>query len=119
MSLDIWLVAMVNTGNPDRTEVLLDDLDTGCSSMNYTHNVTPMWVKAGCYDALYNSDGMVAKDTLPAINEAIGKMVTNPREYEALNPSNGWGEYISAVKFLLDWQEKLLRDPEAIIRVSK
>lgn len=61
MGLDISLV---------KKEYLVD--------MNITHNLVPMWKKAGIYDALYNSEGTeIAKEVYKAkevlINEKKNK----------------------------------------------
>lgn len=105
MSLDIWLQC-------DHCQLTTGDL-------NYTHNVSPMWREAGCYDALYNSDGKRASETLEILNEAIKKMSQDPEKYRALNPSNGWGNYDSALQFLRDWRTSVENHPDMIIRVSR
>jgi len=113
MSLDIRLVANVDTGNPDLTQLPITDW------INITHNVTPMWIKAECYDALYNSDGMLAEETLPIIERAINEMLPNGPEYSLLEPSNGWGSYDGALVFLMNWRDLLRLYPKGIICVSK
>ncbi len=62
--------------------------------MNITHNLVPMWKKAGIYDALYNSEGMEAKEILPILIDGLADMIENKNEYESLNSPNGWGELI-------------------------
>jgi hypothetical protein len=95
-------------------DLYLDDEWVG----NYTHNVTPMWRKAGCYEALYRSDGKKAKDVLPQLVDGYCAMFRDPQAYEALNPSNGWGCCETATKFLADVIEKFRAQPEATVRVS-
>lgn len=104
MGLDIWLK-------------VVKEVDV--FEANFTHNVTPMWRKAGIYDALYNSDGMTAFEVLPYLRGGLQDMRAKPDEYEALNAPNGWGTY----KHALPWLEKLVaafeETPNGIIGVSK
>jgi hypothetical protein len=78
MSLDISLRAV--------REVVVFDA-------NFTHNVTPMWERAGIYDALYNSEGKSAADVLAALKAGLRDMEAKPDEYTALNASKGWGTF--------------------------
>jgi hypothetical protein len=86
---------------------------------NYTHNVTPMWRKAGCYDALYMSEGKSAAEVLPALRAALYAMQSDSDGYRALDAPNKWGTYETA----LPWLERLVaafeENPNATIRVSK
>jgi hypothetical protein len=68
-------------------------------SVNYTHNVIDMWVKAGCYDALYKSQGFAAANIIPFLVKARDNMEAKPEEYKAMNPKNGWGDYDTALSF--------------------
>lgn len=104
MSLDIWLMAI----RP--TEV--------CNK-NYTHNVGNMWREANVYDALYNSDGKKALDIIPVLEKGIKHMQENPKEYEAMNPENGWGSYETALPWLIDFCYSCKEYPDAIIGVCK
>ena len=103
MSLDIWL----------------DDGITDIGDFNYTHNVTPMWKKAGVYDALYNSEGKEALEILPVLHSGINHMVVNQDEYLGLNPDNGWGDYEGALSFLIEFSECCAEYPKAVIGLSK
>lgn len=108
MSLDIWLTVTPTEPVP----VCVFDA-------NFTHNVTPMWRKAGIYEALYCSAGLTAADVLPALVRGLEDMRSKPDEYEALDSPNGWGTYAHA----LPWLEKLVAEftnnPAGIIGVSK
>lgn len=86
---------------------------------NITHNVADMWRAAGCYDALYNSEGRLARDVIPTLCEAFCKMHRDPATYEAMNPSNGWGSYRVAMEFLSGLIQSFRRIPDGVIRVSK
>jgi hypothetical protein len=88
-------------------------------SNNITHNLVPMWQKAGVYDALYNSDGKRAREISNALIYGHAEMITSRKEFEKLNSPNGWGKYENAIRFLHDAMEACLKYPEAIIRISK
>jgi hypothetical protein len=115
MSLDLYLYA------PTKCPHCGGSLTSGEEIFwqNYTHNVTPMWAKAGVYDALYMSDGRTAKEYVDALEHGVADMVAKPAEYISLNANNGWGTYDTA----LPWLQKVLiafkENPEAVIRVSK
>ena len=102
MSLDFYL---------EKTEEVFES--------NMTHNVTDMWRKAGCYDALYMSDGIEASNVIPFLEKAIERMKLEPDEYKKLNPKNGWGDYETALKFLKEVLEGCYANEHAIIRISK
>ncbi len=102
MGLDISLV---------KKEYLVD--------MNITHNLTPMWKKAGIYDALYNSEYMEAKDILPVLIDGLADMVANKEEYEKLNSPNGWGLYENAVPWLVELIQGCKDYPDSVIEVSR
>lgn len=88
-------------------------------NMNITHNLTPMWRKAGIYDALYNSEGMEANEVLSTLIDGLNDMIANPKEYEKLNSPNGWGLYENAVPWLSELIKGFKDNPKAIIEVSK
>jgi hypothetical protein len=101
------------------------DIDLECAhckseivSKNYTHNVIPMWEKAGCYEALYKSDGDLASGIIPWLRSAVEAMEANPEEYIALNPENGWGSYDTALPWLKELLAECIAHPDAVIRVS-
>lgn len=86
---------------------------------NYTHNVTPMWKKAGCYDALYESDGKRAGEIIPELNAAFNKMISGIREYKELDPDNGWVDADGALSFLEEVLRACRTYPSAKIGVSR
>jgi hypothetical protein len=88
-------------------------------SGNMTHNIIPMWQKAGCYDALYNSEGLKAEDIIVFLFRAITDMELKPDEYKKLNPKNGWGDYESALDYLKEVYQACNANLDAIIGVSK
>ena len=89
------------------------------ADMNITHNLVPMWKKAGIYDALYNSEDMEARDILPILIDGLADMVANEEEYEKLNSPNGWGLYENAVPWLIELIQGCKDYPDSVIEVSK
>lgn len=105
MGLDIWLEC--------------ECCGRGGNGRNITHNVTPMWKKARCYDALYNSDGQKAEDIKHVIRSAIRDMTRNFDEYKKLDAVNGWGNAEHAINFLTNLYFDIEQSPKNIIRISK
>jgi hypothetical protein len=88
-------------------------------SGNITHNVAPMWSLAGCYDALYNSEGKEARELIPVLEKAVEEMGKYPSEYIKLNPLNGWGSYPSALEYLKEVLKSCKYYPDLIVSISK
>lgn len=88
-------------------------------SFNITHNVNSMWHKAGCYDALYNSEGKLSKEVSPILQLSLLVMLARPEEFKELNPENGWGDYDGAIDFLVKVIKEFNESPSAKIVVSK
>ena len=108
MSLDIGLYVEVDTGGDELRNIEL-------YSDNYTGNVCPMWIEAGVYEALYESDGVEASSIIPILEDGIADMESNPRTYSAMNPSNRWGDSVGALRFLRRLLEACKQDPKALI----
>lgn len=87
-------------------------------SHNATHNLTPMWSKAGCYSVLYESHGKPAKEILSPLITGLTNMLKNSEEYRKLEPSNGWGDYDGAIEFLVRVIKDCASNPDTIIEVS-
>ena len=85
---------------------------------NITHNVSSMWTKAGCHDELYDSEGKLAQDIIPALVKARDDMEQNPKEYKKLDPPNGWGDFEGAFRFLEAVLKACRKYPKAVIRIS-
>ena len=102
MGLDISLV---------KVEYLLD--------MNITHNLVPMWKEAGIYAALYNSDGLDARDVFPELVDGLTDMILYPDKYKALNSPNGWGTYENAVRWLAELVKGFEEHSSSRIMISK
>jgi hypothetical protein len=105
----------IDTGGPKPAEVF----DIG----NYTRNVSPMWHKAmtaaaGLEMRIQDTDGMTGAAVLPIFKDALADMAINRSEYEAMSPTNGWGDYQGAKRFILRCIEACEANPRAVIRWS-
>jgi hypothetical protein len=78
-----------------------------------------MWVEAGCHDDLYDSEGKLAGDVLPALEAAAASMETSPEVYKRMDTPSGWGTYIDALDFLKEVRDACERHPLAVIHISK
>lgn len=108
MSLDIWLTNQTEEGTEE--EVV---------SQNITHNLRNMWKEADVYDALYESEGKLAKDVLPTLLEGLGRMVDDPDRFKQHNATNGWGLYKHAVPWLTQLIVEFQKYPEGKIGISR
>lgn len=112
MSYDGWLC--IDTGGPEAAEVA----ELG----NYTSNVAPMWrtaLKAAGEDIeLSRTDGRIAGEVLPLLRAAVAHMEDHPRDYAALNPANGHGDYAGALAYLRDVVIACAQHPKATLRRS-
>jgi hypothetical protein len=89
-------------------------------TQNITHNLQPMWHKAGIYDALYESEGQVVTDLyVDRIRRAVQEMETNFNDYQKLDSPNGWGLARNALPWLQRWLAACRANPGATIHVSK
>jgi hypothetical protein len=86
---------------------------------NITHNVIPMWRKAGVFEALYESNGKRASDYIETLRVGVADFERNYPEYEKLNAANGWGLAENALPWLKEVFVAFERNPEAIIRVCQ
>lgn len=86
---------------------------------NVTHNLSPMWKRAGVYKDLYESEGKQPKDIIESLKRGLKDMKDNPKTYKRRNPWNGWGDYEGAIKFLSETIEACEKYPEAFIHISR
>ena len=108
MSLDIGLYVEVDTGGDELRSIEL-------YHANYTANVYPMWIEAGVDEALYKSNEMEAATIIPILEDGIRNMESNPHTYIAMNPPNGWGDSVGALRFLRRLLAACKDDPLALI----
>lgn len=109
MSYDVHFE--IDTGGAEPARV-------GNDNLNYTYNCSPMFRRALGGDGINDLHGKVASDVLPLLRCAISHMAVNPDIYAPMNPSNCWGSYQTAMKFLEDILLSAAEHPKATIRVS-
>jgi hypothetical protein len=114
MSIDIDL--SINTGHE-----FVSVVNVG----NYTHNCQPMWNLAlketgSTIPHLCGFNEVLAQDAFPILQAAIIHMddPQNRATYEAMNPDNGWGEFISAREYLRTFMDACRDHPLCTIEVS-
>lgn len=108
MSWDAWIE--IDTGGTDPAIVA----DLG----DMTWNVSPMYYDAfGTEKGIRGLDRMIASDAVSLLNDVIITMKTNPDKYKAMNPTNKWGNYEVALKYLETIRDACDNNPKAILRV--
>ena len=123
MSYDVDL--RIDTGAPDPAVVV----ELG----NYTSNVAGMYVLAfthaglpyrvapySCAGSLANLHDMPAPEAVPYLERALAHMddPKNATRYEAMNPSNKWGNFEGAKAFLHGILDGCRTHPKTVVRVS-
>lgn len=82
---------------------------------NITYNLAPMYYKAIDKDlGLKKLKGMTCEKALPIINKAIDDMIKNRKEYEKLNPSNGWGTYDGLLEIFREMRTICEDNPDGV-----
>lgn len=110
MSYDVYLSTTVDTGAVEPLTITVEEIG------NYTFNVGGMWRKALGH-SLLELNGQAAGDALPRLREAVAVMESNPDEYRAMNPANGWGSYEGALEFLTRLRDRCQEHPKTTIVV--
>jgi len=103
-------------------EMVIEELTTVESGLNYTYNVSKMYYEAFRYAGLEGGINslhkMLGKDMIDPLKIAIKEMKINSKYYRKMNPRNGWGDYEGALNVL----EKLLKwsysHPKATLIIS-
>lgn len=107
MSYDIWME--MDTGGEEPAQV--DEVG------NYTCNCSPMFRKALGGISLSELDGRAGGEVAEQVSTGVKAMIDDPATYEAMNPTNGWGDYESALDYLKRLALACRRHPKARIRV--
>jgi hypothetical protein len=115
MSLDLYLVARVDLGGPEEPHEFM------VWEGNLTYNLSPMLDAAGPYwDRIgRRSEGCKAVTLLEDVKTLVTELRADTEKYCALNPSNGWGTYEGALKFLDELRAAIEAAPQAEIHLSK
>lgn len=108
VSYDIYI--KIDTGAPELTTIE----DVG----NYTINCRPMFVEASGGMGPTDLDGLSCPDAREVLLRVVRAMEDNPPKYQALNPSNGWGSYLTWLEYLRKWLTACERHPKGVVAVS-
>lgn len=89
---------------------------------NYTHNTNPMinevLVKLKPdlerYDAFWGDDvcwwktldGMTGTEGAQLLSLVVGALMEMPEHFKAMSPENGWGDYDSLLRILVEMRDK-------------
>ncbi len=115
MSLDVDLEFEVDTGNGTKVFSVFE--------ANYTHNCNTMASAAGLYQYVWRpeecEDVKCAGDLVEPLRRGIKYMEDNPEKFQALNPSNGWGNYDTFLPCLRKYLEACVKYPKAIVNACR
>ncbi len=105
MSADYWLV--IDTGGEEPAR-LTDP------SINCTYNLGEMLRAAGfpAWNALIDAP---ASETGGMLRAVADKLRSDPEQFKAYNPPNGWGTYEGAIEFLDAFAAACAEHPKATI----
>lgn len=107
MSLDVYL----NAVRP-----------TTVYTRNITHNMGRMAEAAGIYKHIWRPEELnikTAGELIEPLTEGLARLKANPVHFRQFNPANGWGNYENLVKFVDEYLDACIADPDATIEVSR
>jgi hypothetical protein len=94
------------------------DVDIATSEFNYTYNLAQFFIEFGVhpYGDLSGQTGEIAAWK---IDDALARIVAAPvARLNEFNPENGWGDWPSAVRWLMEIRDAARANPGEIVRVS-
>lgn len=90
------------------------DMSIGEESFNFTYNVAKMWYAAIPDKGIRAFYGMTGKEAVKVQQHIFNYMVDNKEELMQYQPSNGWGSYDSALKFVAKLIVASLNNPDEV-----
>ncbi len=77
-------------------------MSIGQEEYNYTYNVSAMWYD--CYEdkGIRKHYGLTGEQAIPVLRKLHTHMMYNNKKLKKFNPSNGWGDFDGALKFVSD-----------------
>ena len=90
------------------------DMSIGEESFNFTYNVAKMWYAAIPDKGIRAFYGMTGKEAVKVQHHIFNYMVDNKEELMQYQPSNGWGSYDSALKFVAKLIVASLNNPDEV-----
>lgn len=146
MSLDVYLTNVAPSGNgsgifvrrngrteeitrqewdaafPGREPIVVAETHSRDFSANITHNLNTMAAAAGIYHHLWRPDEIgitKASELIEPLAEGLALLRSDPERFKAFNPENGWGDYDGLVDFVSEYLDACLRNPDALVSVSR
>jgi hypothetical protein len=89
---------------------------------NITHNLNKMADAAGIYEALWRPEEVgisTAAQLIGPLTAGLVLLRSDPERFKVLNPPNGWGNYDILVEFVAGYLQACIKEPEALVRVSR
>ena len=90
------------------------DMSIGEEDFNFTYNVAKMWYAAIPDKGIRAFYGMTGKEAVKVQQHIFNYMVDNKEELMQYEPSNGWGSYDGALKFVAKLIVASLNNPDEI-----
>ena len=90
------------------------DMSIGEEDFNFTYNVAKMWYAAIPDKGIRAFYGMTGKEAVKVQQYIFNYMVDNKEELMQYEPSNGWGSYDGALKFVAKLIVASLNNPYEI-----
>jgi hypothetical protein len=81
-----------------------------------------MAIEAGIYECIWRPDlygFRVASTLIDPFTKAIAEMESDPERFRAFDASNGWGTYNDFLPWLKRYFEACIKNPDAIVEVSR
>lgn len=111
-----------DTAFPDREPVVVAGTYSNDFSANITHNLNTMAAAAGIYHHLWRPDEIgitKAGELIEPLTEGLALLKSDPERFRVFNPENGWGSYDGLVDFVSEYLDACLRNPDALVSVSR
>jgi len=89
---------------------------------NVTHNLTGMARAAGIYKHLWRPEEIgitSAAQLIEPLRAGLSLMQSDPTRFEAYNPDNGWGDYKGFVRFVGEYLQACIDNPDAEVRARR
>lgn len=93
------------------------DVSIGKFDRNMTSNCAKQWDLAMPHLNLRDMNGKIGAECFPHLLAGVKHMADNGELYRALDPANNWGDYGSALSFLVQIMFACQENPEKVMRV--
>lgn len=108
------------------SHILSEELFGEVWSKTITHNLTEMAKACDCdlYEAIWRPDELIkgvvsASDVVGFLREGLDVLKSDKERLIQFNPSNGWGNYDTLVRFVTDYIKACENYPDAIVSVER